>query len=219
MLRRKFGFLIKEYFSFTNSERTGIIVLMVLIVLSVGLRIFLSDTVNKTIYNIPSVQVKIDEIGNLKKGDITRNHYNKNTLNGSKPEIIHKIEINTCDSIALEKLPGIGPVLSKRIIKYRDILGGYYVKNQLLEVFGMSDEIYNLCSTYLFIDTAKIIKLDVNKATFKEINAHPYISYDQTKVICNTRRSLKFFSYDNFLHCGAFDSVQIKKVLVYLKFN
>ncbi len=86
-------------------------------------------------------------------------------------------------------------------------------------VFGMSDEIYTLCSTYLFIDTAKIIKLDVNKATFKEINAHPYISYDQTKVICNTRRSLKFFSYDNFLHCGAFDSMQIKKVLVYLKFN
>jgi competence protein ComEA len=36
-----------------------------------------------------------------------------------------KLDLNKCDSAGLVRLPGIGPVLSSRIIKFRRLLGGF----------------------------------------------------------------------------------------------
>lgn len=223
MLRRKFVYLFKEYFSFTHSERIGIFVLMALIVCSIVLRIILSNAARQRSQHIPVAIANTTDIKNQVTEERIQNRksgYKKNTSHYAKPGIgMHTIEMNTCDTLQLKELPGIGPVLSKRIIKYRDLLGGYYSNIQLMEVFGMTAEIFKKCKPYLVADVSKIRKLDINNASFKEINAHPYISYDQTKVIFTTRRRLNHIAYENFTQCGAFDSTQIQKVLPYLKFN
>ncbi len=101
-----------------------------------------------------------------------------------KPRVI---ELNSADSIALLDLPGIGPVFAKRIIKYRDMLGGFALAGQLKEVFGMDSARLSGFIRQIRIDTSRLRKLDINKATFKELLAHPYLEYEQVKAIARFR--------------------------------
>jgi len=101
-----------------------------------------------------------------------------------KPKII---EINSADSITLDLLPGIGPSFARRIIKYRGMLGGFAYPEQLKEVYGMDSARYYGFISQVRIDTSGIRKIDINKATFKELLAHPYLEYEQVKAIANFR--------------------------------
>ena len=75
--------------------------------------------------------------------------------------------INSCDSASLEALPGLGPVLSARIIRYRNLLGGFASVNQLREVYGLSEETYELISGMLTADSADISKININNADYR----------------------------------------------------
>jgi competence protein ComEA len=47
------------------------------------------------------------------------------------------IDINSADAIALEQIPGIGPVRAQAIIEYRSEIGSFDSVDQLLEVTGI----------------------------------------------------------------------------------
>ena len=97
------------------------------------------------------------------------------------------LEINGTDSIELMRLPGIGNKLSKRIIKYRDLLGGFYALGQLKEVYGLSDKTRLQLETMVQIDTSKIQKVDLNFADWKELARHPYIQKNLASLIIKFR--------------------------------
>ncbi|MBM3404096.1 MAG: helix-hairpin-helix domain-containing protein [Bacteroidetes bacterium] len=113
------------------------------------------------------------------------------TEKGSSRRDIPMIELNTSDTILLLELPGIGASFSRRIIKYREKLGGYYATSQLLEVYGMDSTRYAGVCEYVRADTTLIRRLDIQKATFKELLNHPYLEYDQVKEICRLRDKKK----------------------------
>lgn len=98
-----------------------------------------------------------------------------------------KIEINGTDTIELKRLPGIGNKLLKRIVKYRDLLGGYYTVAQLKEVYGMSEHDFQQIEAMIKIDTAKIHKLDLNFADWNELAKHPYIEKNSARQIIKFR--------------------------------
>lgn len=108
----------------------------------------------------------------------------------SQNTTISQTEINTADSVSLLKLPGIGHVFAGRIIKYRNLLGGFYDKNQLLEVYGFDSSYFNQVKDFITIDSNLIKKININIAKFREIIKHPYISYELTKAIVNERHKL-----------------------------
>ena len=94
------------------------------------------------------------------------------------------IDINNCDSASLVRLPGIGPVLSVRIIKYRNLLGGFARIEQLKEVYGFPEETYNLISGSIFADTLAITRINVNSADYKELARLPYFEkYEVTAIL------------------------------------
>jgi len=62
-----------------------------------------------------------------------------------------KIDINTADQAAWEQLPGIGPVLAGRIIKYRDRLGAFNSVEEIRKTYGLSDSVFNLIQPLLQI--------------------------------------------------------------------
>lgn len=97
------------------------------------------------------------------------------------------IEINGTDSVALKSLPGIGNKLSKRIVKYRDMLGGFYSMNQLKEVYGLKEETIRQIEPLVKIDVAKIQKIDLNFANWNELAAHPYIRNNLAQQIIKFR--------------------------------
>lgn len=88
------------------------------------------------------------------------------------------IEINSADSTQLEKLPGIGVKLSSRIVKYRDLLGGFYSVSQLSEVYGLSEQTIHRLENKIQVDEHRVRKLDLNFSDVGELARHPYLKRD-----------------------------------------
>ena len=80
-------------------------------------------------------------------------------------------------------VPGIGSVFAKRIIKYRDLLGGFYSVEQLGEVYGIDEERYEAMKSWFSVDPSVISHLFVNQLSAKELASHPYVSYKQARII------------------------------------
>jgi DNA uptake protein ComE-like DNA-binding protein len=104
------------------------------------------------------------------------------------------VELNSADTLDLQQLKGIGPSFAKRIVKYRDMLGGYYSKSQLLEVYGMDSARYEGFKNFVFVNPDSVKKIDINSATIKQLIKHPYIEFYTAKSIVNYRTKLGKYS-------------------------
>jgi competence protein ComEA len=94
------------------------------------------------------------------------------------------IDLNNCDSALLCTLPGIGPVLSVRIIRYRKLLGGYASVRQLTEVYGLPPETYDIIKGMVYADTSVIEKTRINSATYRELSRLRYLDkYEITSIL------------------------------------
>lgn len=93
------------------------------------------------------------------------------------------LELNAADTTALKKIPGIGSTFAKRIVKYRNLLGGFYTVEQLSEVYGIDEEKYKALHTWFTTDPHLIDSMPINRLSAKELVAHPYINYKQAKTI------------------------------------
>lgn len=101
-----------------------------------------------------------------------------------------KIELNAADSAALVTIPGVGPVYAKRIIKYRNLLGGFFSMEQLREVYGITEDTYEKMQKYLSLNNTTVKKINLNTDDFKVMSRHPYLGYEFAKKICNQRREI-----------------------------
>jgi len=100
------------------------------------------------------------------------------------------VDLNLADSARLERLPGIGPVLAGRIVRYRQLLGGYYSEEQLMEVYGLRDEHFKKVMPYLNVTTKGIQPIRINFASVGDLARHPYISYREAKEVVRKREKL-----------------------------
>lgn len=129
------------------------------------------------------------------------------------------LSLNMSDTSDLKRMKGIGSSYAKRIIGYRNLLGGFHSLGQLKEVYGMTDTLYQAIIPYLVITDSVVNKLPINIATFKELLAHPYIDYEQTKEILNLKSSKgKFMNADDLYRLKLMDSVTIRKLIPYIRF-
>ncbi len=111
----------------------------------------------------------------------------KNALPEKKVKVDQIIELNSTDSLALQSLPGIGTVLSARIIRYRNLLGGYASVDQLKEVYGITDETFGRISARLRADTLLIKRTEVSSATLGELMRIPYLDRYEAESILKFR--------------------------------
>lgn len=115
-----------------------------------------------------------------------------------KPLIPQKIAINSSSASTLTKIRGIGPVLSTRIISYREKLGGFISLSQLDEVYGIENELLvELKSRFYINDSIAIRKLNVNFSTIDSLKKHPYIDWSLANAIVAYRE-----------HHGPYDSIE-----------
>jgi len=131
------------------------------------------------------------------------------TTNQSQELVLDKpliVELNKADTIALRQIKGLGPSFARRIVTYRDKLGGFFDKSQLLEVFGMDTTRYVQVAGNLEVDRNQIRKMNLNTTPFKEMVSHPYLEFYIVKAI---------FEYKEAK--GKFDSVpELKQInLIY----
>ena len=98
------------------------------------------------------------------------------------------IELNTADSTDLVSVDGIGPVFAKRILAYRERLGGFHSTGQLREVFGIDEERFEKISAFVKTDSTYIRKINVNTAGVSDLKKHPYISPNVAQGLVNYRK-------------------------------
>lgn len=102
---------------------------------------------------------------------------------------LHLVELNQADTTQLIQLPGIGSALSKRILQYREQLGGFVRVEQLQEVYGISAETYTRIKPMIRVHEAPIKKLNINTATLYEINQHPYLKGELGRALVDYRKN------------------------------
>lgn len=101
-------------------------------------------------------------------------------LRPRKFESLNVLNLNTVDTLTLQRIPGIGVGYSRAIISYRERLGGFVSTAQLKEIEGLPERIQE----WFTIDSLPQIRtLSLNKSDFKTLVRHPYLSYEQVKVI------------------------------------
>ncbi|MDD2635364.1 MAG: helix-hairpin-helix domain-containing protein [Bacteroidales bacterium] len=98
------------------------------------------------------------------------------------------ININSSTALEMQKISGIGPSYSKRIVEYRDKLGGFIKLEQIMEVYGFTDELYESVKNSFIIDTSNIKKININTAKYVDLIKHPYIDKETTNSIINYRK-------------------------------
>lgn len=144
----------------------------------------------------------------------------KKSRNQKQLDNINRIPFAQADSITLQIVPGIGQASAGRIIKYRDNLGGFHSKSQLLEVFGIKEE--TALSLWEFFEFEPLIfrKISINTITVEQLSAHPYISYGEAKVLLAFRNQHgKFGSKEDLLKVKIFKQDWIDKISPYLDFD
>ena len=102
--------------------------------------------------------------------------------------VLFNIELNSADSTDLLKLNGVGSVFANRILKYRDLLGGFYSTSQLLEVYNFSEESFQKIESSVSADTLLIKKIRLNFAEYKDLIRHPYFSKKQAEAVLRYRQ-------------------------------
>ena len=107
----------------------------------------------------------------------------------AKPAVM--VELNSADTLDLQQLRGIGPGFARRITGYRDRIGGFHDKRQVLEVFGMDTARYRAIAGQITVDPTLIKPFDANKVTIKELLRHPYFPFPIAKGIIVYRQKHK----------------------------
>jgi DNA uptake protein ComE-like DNA-binding protein len=179
---RKF---LNSCFGYTRRERRSAFILLNIIIIVMGVR-----------YLFPSVKTDIQEITQPVSSDfqirdtVKKENPVEYQISGVRQEVKRrpKTDLNRCDSASLEALPGIGPVLSSRIIKYRNLLGGFVSVAQLKEVYGLPEDTYKLISAMVYADTLAIRKIRINEAEYRDLIRHPYLKKEEVAAILRYRQ-------------------------------
>ncbi len=225
---------IKDWFTFSKGERIGILILSFLVVVLIGIKIYFHYFKNNEVkpVDFSAYEKQIDEFtAHLKEQPkkTYSSYYQNDTIKRYSNELYKQhyptykktrknlhIELNTGDTASLTKLYGIGKVLSIRIIKYRERLGGFYNKKQLLEVYGIKPETYHNIENQIWVDTTKIIKIDLNAVTFKALLRHPYLDFEQVKKFMKYKDKHRIFSIDQLQTDGVWDKELRDKIKPYV---
>lgn len=127
------------------------------------------------------------------------------------------IDINNSSAEDWQKLQGIGPSFSKRIIKFRDQLGGFHTIEQVRETYGLPDSTFQKIKNQLQPSDI-LARINLNQATEGELKSHPYISWNQAKLIISYRKMHgDYKNVNKLLQIGALEKEWLEKLKCYLE--
>ena len=85
-------------------------------------------------------------------------------------------DINSADTATLKRIRGIGTVLSNRIVKFREKLGGFHSIEQVRDVYNLDEKAYKEVARYVYVETSALRKIKINHISEGSLAQHPYIS-------------------------------------------
>ena len=205
---------------FSRFERNGIILLSCLIIIAIISKKYVVEYYgNKSVKFIENDTLLIarlqQQISQAKETE--KNYYSTQkkeqysstytpTAIATQPNSDFKIEVNSATEEEYDKLYGIGKVFAERIVTFRNKLGGFYSIEQIKDVYGIEDSVFQNFKKHLTIKPKKAKKIDINTATFEELTANPYLFSTVAKQIIGYRTRVR-----------PFESVEDVKNLYFIK--
>lgn len=126
------------------------------------------------------------------------------------------IDVNTADTSVLKKIPGIGSVISRNVVDYRERLGGFHDIDQLLEVKYVDTALLK----WFDVKTGVYRKISVNSAGIDELRKHPYMDFYKARAIVEYRRKRgKIKSLSQISMFKEFSDSDIDRLRHYLSFD
>lgn len=208
-------------------------VLIILLILSLGLIVYLefnnrahskelkddssTTVIRDTIYLRSENGIETDSLPPIDTLPIVTNRYPGPPQRIGYPKKLQKgstIDLNSADTLMLMRVPGIGESFARRIARYRELLGGYYVVEQLQEVYGMDRERYDMIAPYFQISTP-VEPLVISRDS---IPRHPYLQWRHVRVLQELLRSGKDITWQQLMASNEFsrdDSLRLAPYLVF----
>ena len=160
---------------FTQGEKRAVLILMILILVFIGIY----SSFN---FFTPAKEVEI-RYDTIYKDTPMKARASKALKIPLKFTEETWLDLNRADTTQLKKIPGIGPVYAQRIVEYRAWLGGYYSLDQLQEVKGIGEARLKELKKWLYVKSGSYKLIDVNSATFNELNNHIYFNISLIRPI------------------------------------
>lgn len=227
-MKQRFFYWLKIYLGFSGKEAKGFLLVIPILLLFSMLPTLLRLIKNKDAeVSFIRYQDRLDslEILSAKLVSSPLPTFNpqdtvKLSRNQSQAAELNRLPLSQADSVILQIVPGIGPGTAGRIVKYREQLGGFHSKAQLLEVYGLKEETLAALWDFFEFDSVVSRKIRVNTAGLEEFAAHPYISYGAAKVLVAYRNQHgSFTSTDDLKKIKIFKEVWIQSLTPYLEFD
>ena len=200
-----------KLFFVTQSEKRGTLLLLLLVFVLLGVRILLAQQSLKTPHFTVENSAVVNDSVSQQKLLVVK------SIKTDQP-----VELNTADTTLLKQLRGIGSGYAKMIVNYRTKLGGFYSKEQLLEVYRFPAETYAKIEHQLWVDTTYIQKIPINQFTIDQLKRHPYIRYFQAKSLYDNRLNKpeqRYNALDDLVEDRDVTPQFIAKIAPYLSFK
>ena len=129
------------------------------------------------------------------------------------------LDLNHCDTTELQYIRGIGHYTAVQIIRYRELLGGFYSPEQL------KDEPFDKLSldtllSHFTADTNDVQPIPVNSCSLDRLQRHPYLRYKQAKAIYTLRRQcIRLRSIDDLRQLPELTTDELERIQPYLSFE
>lgn len=133
---------------------------------------------------------------------------------------INKLDLNAASSEDLIKIHGIGEVLSNRILKFKEQLGGFVAMEQLKEIWGLQPEVFEEINKHFIISKQPQLHLiDINNASVKELSRFYYFRHALAKQIVMYRSmNGDIRNNDDLIKIKDFPVEKAKIIALYLKY-
>lgn len=103
------------------------------------------------------------------------------------PKTVSSLDINRSDTTEWIALPGIGSTLARRIVLFREKLGGFHSVEQVRETYGLADSVFNMIKTKLELGDSTVKKININTADANRLKQHPYIGWKLANALIKYR--------------------------------
>lgn len=100
-----------------------------------------------------------------------------------KSYAIVKVELNSCDTSDIMRIPLFGSKRAAKLIEYRDALGGFHSLAQLHEIYILQSIDIQHFERYFTVDSMSVKMIDINRAEYNELIQHPYFDAYLTKSV------------------------------------
>lgn len=140
----------------------------------------------------------------------------------TKPKVVQlAFDINKANATELIAIKGIGPVLSGRIIKFRDKLGGFVREEQLKEVYGLDTLTLERLQQASFISSSfEPVKIAINTAKEEALAVHPYIGRYRAEKILRKRKEKGGLPEEQSLRAiKIFKEEELERIMPYIDFQ